>query len=76
MATWTSEDGSWKVVKHTHAHGTDTFDIENTKTGFGDSAISYPHIPKVAYNYPELIPQYVKDQIWQMAGHEPDIKEE
>jgi hypothetical protein len=61
---WMSENGNWKIHKPDFRAG--KWFIENLKTGFGDS----PHIHPggVAYDYPEAIPQYVKNRLCRMAA--------
>jgi len=61
MDEWTSPNGVWKIYRR------DGWKIENLKTGFGDSPIVYDS-GKVAFDYPELVPEYVKDRFKSMAG--------
>lgn len=61
MNEWISPNGIWKI------HNPDGWVIENLKTGFGDSPIVYDN-GKVAFDYPEIVPEYVKDRFRAMAG--------
>jgi len=61
MKEWISPNDIWKI------HNPDGWLIENLKTGFGDRPIVYDD-GKVAFDYPEIVPAYVKDRFRAMAG--------
>ena len=69
---WISDNGIWGVrIMPRNPSDTHTrFAICNRKTGFGDIGIAYGHIARIAYNHPDEIPRYVKNKIWNMAGHD------
>jgi len=63
MDAWISPNGIWKI------HRPAGWLIENLKTGFGDRPIVYGG-GMVAFDYPEIVPGYVKDRFREMAGDE------
>ncbi len=65
MDEWISPNGSWKI------HNPDGWKIENLKTGFGDSPIVYEG-GKVAFDHPEVVPEYVKNRFRYMVKGRED----
>lgn len=53
----------WAIKKYKNRGGTMSLSVENTKTGFIDYPIYYDHNGKIAYDYPEKVPQPIKDKI-------------
>ena len=64
--TWISKNGNWKIYKPDFRAG--KWFIENLKTGFGDSPFVYAG--RAYYDYPEIIPRYVKNRLMRMVSKE------
>ena len=48
---------SWANDRHTEQR------VERWRTGFIDYALRYPHNGNVVYDYPEMIPTYIKKKV-------------
>lgn len=70
---WISPNGIWKIHKPEFRDG--GWFIENLRTGFGDSPTLFRTMGMVAFDvafdYPEIVPKYVKTQFREMAGCVP-----
>jgi len=70
MNEWISPNGIWKI--HRPEWNAGRWVIENTKTGFSDRPIVYRDVGRVAFDYPEIVPNYVKGVFRAMAGAHGD----
>ncbi len=65
MDEWISPNKVWRI------HRPDGWMIENLKSGFGDSPIVYED-GRVAFDHPEVVPEYVKNQFRYMVKGRAD----
>ncbi len=67
MDEWTSPNDVWRI------HRPDGWMIENLKSGFGESPIVYED-GKVAFDHPEVVPEYVKNKFrWMVKGRKDAV---
>ena len=64
---WISKNRVWKIHKPNYNKG--LWLIENLKTGFCDYPIFYKDTGRAYFDYPETIPQYVRDRFIHMELH-------
>lgn len=57
------QKSGWTIKKYQNRKGTDSLSVENDKSGFIDYPIYYDHNGKIAYDYPERVPNAIKKQV-------------
>lgn len=64
-------NGIWKISATRAANRVLVLFVENLKTGFCDWPIQYTD-KRIAYDYPERLPKYVKRVVRSLYGHRKD----